>query len=78
MKSTCLVDGLHGVYVPALFAYWAAKDQWLNVTEEQWAVLAAGPEHEDYWEAWDEVLDSARHVDGGWLEQDGDLFLMED
>jgi len=53
---------------------------WKNVGEWQLETCLAGPEDNDYWEAWDAVLSTAEHIDqdgNEWtLLQDGDLWAI--
>ena len=75
-----LVDGVHGIYVPQSFAERYA-DSWENIMPEDIATLLEGPDHAEYWEAWDSVLDMAQRMDGDYrytLHQDGDLFAVCD
>lgn len=78
--STLLVDSHHGQYVPCVFAQTVDRSKILEgtVREETLAILEAGPEHEWYWEAWEDVLndlvlvtDNGEHVR---LHHDGDLW----
>jgi len=74
----CIVDGSHGVYVPQRYAILASSPD--MATDEQREVLLAGPDHADYWDVWDEVLEQVRVTRGGneWiLEHDGDVFLVK-
>lgn len=78
--SACIVDGHHGIYVPQLFCqrYEIAGD----ISREDWGICLAGPDHENYWEAWDEILSCwrAEETDGMgnvfevFLQHDQDLF----
>ena len=74
-----LVDGAAGIYVPKRFVTNYEATEW-GVSPEDAAVLAAGPDAEDYWEVWDEVLQTARYTDKDgkvWsLSQDSDLFAV--
>lgn len=74
-----LVSDTHGIGVPQQFIRCCCAVEW-HVEPRDAAVLSAGPEHEDYWEVWNEVLDSAyyEHPDGYryTLHQDGDLFAV--
>jgi len=78
-KATmCLLDGARGIYIPQSFARWCSPASW-HVGPNDVLILEAGPDHEDYWEAWDDVLRTAYYDDerGHWtLEQDGDLFAV--
>lgn len=72
-----LVSDHHGIYVPQVFAEIARRDLFGDsISAEDWAILSAGPEHEHYWDVWDEVLNSAETEDGVSLWQDGDLFAV--
>lgn len=55
---------------------------WHGIDPEDLAILRQGPDHADYWEAWDDVLSSASYTDDDghtWtLYQDGDLFAVRD
>ena len=70
-----IVDGLFGVYVPQNLAYTikdhcpealqAVREQCPNDTLD---VLIAGPEHDDYWEAFDEILQITFNMAMPWGE----------
>lgn len=76
---TCLIDGARGIYLPRDFVDGFDLALW-NVSEENAAILRAGPEGEAYWETWDDMVGYG----GAWcvdsrgvrweLECDGDLF----
>jgi hypothetical protein len=71
-----LVDGNQGIYVPQRFAINYDMAQW-NVKSDVKEVLNAGPDHEEYWEEWEDVLNNASYTKDGnkWtLYQDGDLW----
>lgn len=73
----------HGIYIPRDFAKCVKREFVDNVSDENWAILEAGPDHEWYWEAWDEVLSNAvinDPVSGKKLSlyQDGDLWTIEE
>ena len=69
-----------GIYLPRDFARIVHRHMITGVSDENWAILEAGPDHEWYWEAWDEVCQGAvlttpegvRYT----LYQDGDLFMI--
>jgi len=77
-----LFDGASGVYIPQRFAREIDRSRVRGVSASDYEILEAGPDHEDYWEAWDEVLRMASLTlaDGTRveLEQDGDLFYVEE
>ena len=70
------LDGNRGVYIPQHFAEAIDVKDWTGIKAEDLDVLRAGPEHESYWDAWQDVLDHAETLDGRVLHQDGDLWLV--
>ena len=49
------------------------------MSDDDYAILRAGPDHDDYWDCWADFLDDAEIIDGDFvykLHQDGDLFLV--
>lgn len=76
------LDGARGIYVPRDFAtsFTDRAKSVSNVDDEQWEVLEAGPDHQSYWDVWDEVLSNAVVTDTTGqryhLLQDGDLWLI--
>ena len=79
-KAELFADSARGIYIPQHFAEAVDRSKVHDVTDEQWSILAAGPDHEHYWDVWTEVLDGATLIkdDGsGWyLHQDGDLWIV--
>ena len=75
-----LLDGSVGIYLPREFAEQSIG--WNGIDPEDLAILLEGPDHPDYWEAWDAVLSSASYTDDAghtWtLYQDGDLFAVRE
>jgi hypothetical protein len=71
-----------GVYIPRDFATcFADRDKHVSgVHMEYWLTLEAGPDHEWYWEAWQDICDNAIVTDESGvryrLHQDGDLWLI--
>ena len=70
------LDGNRGVYIPQHFAEAIGVKDWTGIEAEDLDVLRAGPDHESYWDAWQDVLDHAETRDGRVLHQDGDLWLV--
>jgi len=64
----CLVDGARGIYAPQFFARYHGQE-W-GIKPEDMEVLLAGPDHEFYWETWDDVWTSVT------LEQDGKTWRL--
>ena len=72
-----MVDSHHGIYIPQIFAETVRRDLFgETISAEDWAILETGPDHENYWEVWDDVLNSAETEDGISLFQDGDLWAV--
>ena len=77
-ERICIVDGVHGIYVPQRYAVLASSPD--MASDEQRDILLAGPEHPDYWDVWDELVTNLRVSRGGsdWhLEHDSDVFLVK-
>lgn len=55
------LDDHRGQYIPRDFALsFGTRDQDVTgVSAEDWAILEAGPDHEYYWETWDDVCNRA-------------------
>lgn len=71
-----------GIYIPHAFAasFSDRAKHVSGVSDEDWTILEAGPEHDQYWDAWQDALESARVTnDDGvifTLYQDGDCWLI--
>lgn len=82
-KQHLWLDEPRGVYIPRDFANcFIDRDSAVSgVDADTWAILEAGPEHESYWDAWDDVICDATvtETDGTkyFLYQDGALWLVE-
>jgi len=82
-EPICFLSDAIGIYIPQRFAR-AWHDRTVsvaNVSDEDWAALEAGPDHSEYWDAWQEVCDDAKVTDINGVEffldqQDGGLFLI--
>lgn len=78
---TLALSDARGVYIPQHFVEGFSLEAW-GLSPDSWAVqqCLAGPESEGYWDAWDELLRTAKHVDGNGIEwtlhQDGDLWFV--
>ena len=76
-----IISDANGVYIPKIFAEASAIAEGFGweISEEDREILKVGPEHEHYWETWDDVLASAKYMDEKgyvWrLYEDGDLFV---
>ena len=81
-RAMLIVDGHHGIYTPQVFAEVVDRGLLrLSPPGDQLDLLLAGPEVEDYWDVWTEVLDGASYVHPELglhtVEQiDGDVWLV--
>jgi hypothetical protein len=79
-KPLLLLTDARGVYIPRDFTYHVSFEHVANVSEEDWVILEAGPDHEHYWDTWEDVLRNAEVTsDEGvkyFLNQEGDLWLI--
>lgn len=78
MKPFILLDGLRGIYVPQRFAQLEGVG---GISAEDLAILRAGPDHEAYWEAWEEALRFGEITIAGICyslhqSEEGDLFAI--
>lgn len=72
-----------GIYIPQMFCsdideQWAAD---ANVHMQDVRICQQGPDHELYWDAWNNILDNTEVTRDGvtWrLHQDGDLWEVPD
>jgi hypothetical protein len=61
------IDSSRGQYIPQAFAL-SFANRAKNVTgvdEDTWAILEAGPEHEEYWDAWSSIDNAFIIADNG-------------
>lgn len=75
-QAQLLASDSLGIYIPQHFAESIDLSQVKYVTQDQIDILLSGPDHEHYWDVWDEVLSNAETTDGGVFYQDGDLWLL--
>ena len=79
MQRVLLVDGNRGIYIPKQFADNYGEQLIGAAFADPIAICKQGPDHADYWQAWDEierdgivVLDGKQYT----LHQDGDLWAI--
>ena len=77
------LNDARGVYIPRDFAqsFVDRNKSVQGVSDEEWAILEAGPEHEQYWDVWNDIETTAKvtdYINGVeyTLYQDGDLWLI--
>ena len=75
---TLLLDGHRGIFIPQAFGQIITAD----IQEEDRSVLQDGPDHEHYWDVWEDVLNTCTWTDADgvtWsLYQDNDLWAVPD
>ena len=75
-----LFSDASGIYIPQRFAREMDRTRVSGLTD-QWEILETGPGHDEYWDAWAEVLDNAVIKDKTGREytliQDGDCWAIE-
>ena len=77
-----LSDG-HGIYIPQMYCRGmdAGDAETIGVEWESVQTCQDGPDHPDYWEAWQDICDNACLASEGqdWrLVQNGDLWMVRD
>lgn len=83
---TLILSDARGVYIPRDFVTDSYNEVAVDhckawqINPEDAEILASGPDHEYYWETWDDVLSNAHYVDEEgnkyFLNQDGDLWAL--
>ena len=75
----CIIDSNRGIYIPQQFARnWSDSVQ-SGMDEEQKTILLAGPQHSQYWDVWEEIVNEVVFLFDGQkcsLYEDGDLFAV--
>lgn len=79
--SELLLSDSHGIYIPKLWCDELSEEEAerFGVSWGSVLVCQSGPDEEHYWEAWQEILDSAEWEEDGveWrLYQNGDLWRV--
>lgn len=83
---TLILSDARGIYIPRDFVTDKYNEiavdhcaAW-GISEEDAEILASGPDHEYYWETWEDVLSYAQYTDEEgnkyFLSQDGDLWAF--
>ena len=76
------LDDHRGVYIPRDFAnsFVDRSKHVAGVSDEEWSILEAGPDHEQYWDTWSDVTDNAIVTDDDGhkytIWQDGACWLV--
>jgi len=77
--SELLFDEASGIYIPQRFAKEIYRGDVSGVANYEYDILEQGPEHEDYWNVWTDVLDNARlhgYKSEYYLHQDGCVWAV--
>lgn len=81
-NAELFADSNRGVYIPQYFAESVMRELVSGVSDNEWATLEAGPDHEFYWDTWNDVEQNAVLKDKNgktWkLYHEGDLWLIPD
>ena len=80
-KMELFLSDARGIYIPRDFAQSIKRECVTGISEDDYAILE-NPDHEWYWEAWNDVLNNAVVTDptSGTVYkvyQDGDCWLIE-
>lgn len=75
----CIIDSNRGIYIPQQFARKWGDSVQSGMDEEQKTILLAGPQHSQYWDVWEEIVNEVVFLFDGQkcsLYEDGDLFAV--
>ena len=77
-----LLSDARGQYIPRDFAREVKRECVSGISADEWETLEAGPDHEWYWETWNDVERNAVITDSTTgiqyhIMQDGDCWLIE-
>lgn len=79
-ETVLFLSDARGIYIPRDFAQSIKRECLSGVSAETLATLESGPDSEWYWEAWDELMQSAIVTDSNGVQftvyQDGDCWLI--
>jgi len=83
LECECMLDSARGIYIPQNFAECYNMEEW-GISKEDEKILLDGPDNEEYWETWSEVLFEAQYTDKDadvtWClhqGESGDLFAVQ-
>lgn len=78
-KMFVLVDGNRGIYIPRVFAQRYGQYCTRGLNENDLKILLSGPDHMEYFEVWEEVVNEVEFLFDGQLctlYENGDLFAV--
>lgn len=79
-----LVDDHHGIYIAQIFCEsYSAYITNMSEVKEDFDICLQGPDHEEYWDAWDNLIDNVQFTNDRNekyticnLEESGDLWAI--
>jgi hypothetical protein len=75
-EAVLFASDARGIYIPQHFAESYNSEQWNPIDSDDLAILIHGPEHDQYWDTWEDVMNDAETICGGSLHQDGNLWVV--
>lgn len=79
-SSKLILDDNRGIYIPLNFVQDFDLEQFSGWEQDDIDTIQDGPDNEQYWDAWDRILNNIYHVDQNgykWiLEQDGAVWMV--
>lgn len=72
----CIADDCRGIYAPQTALRTMRAENWTGIVLDDAATVEAGPDHDDYWEAWDDICRTAKSPSGEFVSHDGDIFAV--
>ena len=83
-KVILFADGAYGIYAPQRFVERLNRDKVTieGFCPDSWRAVKAGPDHEWYWEAWEDITQNCTFVSNEtgaeyYIYQDGDVWLVD-
>ena len=71
-----VVSDRNGIYCPRVFAERIDRSLFPDILKDAWEILEAGPDHELYWDVWSSEFEGQKSIDGGYIYQDGDVWIV--
>lgn len=76
----CIITDSNGIYIPQIFAERYIDETHPDLSEklaDDLNILLQGPDHSEYWEAWNEIEQEWMSANGQHIFQNSDLFLID-
>lgn len=71
-----IADEVRGIYAPQTALRTMRAENWSGINPDDAAIVEAGPDHEEYWAAWDDICRRAKSPAGETVLCDGDIFAV--